>query len=476
MNIVFIHYHLKTGGVTTVIKRQIEALRNDCQVLVITGETPDEALPFDTVTLPDLGYDNRVVSPSAYREKPENIAQSVVDAIYSKWKNGCDLIHVHNPTLAKNRNQIKILKALKQKKMCLFLQIHDFAEDGRPSAYFEDDYPENCHYGVINSRDFRILLNAGLKKEGLHLLSNSVAPLAPALNRKKTIAADNFVLYPVRAIRRKNIGEAILWSLFFKNGETLCVTLPPNSPSDFKPYRQWQALVEAEGLKVTFEAGLTQSFEKLVVSAQSVITTSITEGFGFCFLEPWINDKFLWGRKLPDITKDFEQRGVNLNHLYESLRIPPEQIDTKRLNAKRRRAISDALVRFNSKGLLKKIEKELQSVENANGTDFGLLDESFQMRVIARLLDDRKAKNRLLKSNPILANPGGTTEQAGLIQSNRNAIMHHFNVSSYRAALLKIYREVTRHPVRQHIDKTRLLASFLNPLTFSLLKWGDYAD
>jgi len=453
-----------------VIKRQIEAIQNDCQVLVIIGEALDETLPFDTITLPDLGYDHCTASPSA---NPEHVAQSIVDAIYSKWKNGCDLIHVHNPTLAKNRNLIKILEALLQKKMRLFLQIHDFAEDGRPSAYFEDEYPENCHYGVINSRDYQILLNAGLKKEGLHLLSNSVAPLSIL---DKTIATDNFVLYPVRAIRRKNIGEAILWSLFFKNGETLCVTLPPNSLSDFKPYREWQALVEAEGLKVTFEAGLTQSFENLVASAQSVITTSITEGFGFCFLEPWINNKFLWGRKLADITKDFEYRGINLDHLYESLRIPFEQIDTKRLNAKRRRAISDALAKFNAQGLWKKIENELQSVENTTETDFGLLDESFQMRVIARLLNDRKAKNRLLELNPILANPDGTIEQAGLIQSNRNAIMHHFNISSYRAALLKIYREVTRHPVRQHIDKTRLIASFLNPLTFSLLKWGDYAD
>jgi len=473
MNIVLIHYHLKTGGVTTVIKRQIEVLQNDCRVLVITGETPDEALPFDTVTLPDLGYDNRIASPSA---NPEHVAQSIVDAIYSKWKNGCDLIHVHNPTLAKNRNFIKVLKALQQKKMRLFLQIHDFAEDGRPSAYFEDDYPADCHYGVINSRDLQILLNAGLKKEGLHLLSNAVAPLAPALNRKKTIAADNFVLYPVRAIRRKNIGEAILWSLFFKNGETLCITLPPNSLSDFKPYRQWQALVKAEGLKVTFEAGLTQSFENLVSSAQSIITTSITEGFGFCFLEPWINHKFLWGRQLPDITNDFKHRGVNLNHLYQSLQIPPEQIDTKCLNAKRRRAISDALAKFNAKGLRVKIENELQSVENAKETDFGLLDESFQRRVITHLLNDRKAKNRLQELNPILSAPGESVNHLKLIRRNRNTILHHFNVSRYRTSLLNIYQQVMRHPVRQQIDKTRLLASFLKPETFSLLKWGNDAD
>ena len=37
MKIALMHYHLKTGGVTTVIKQQIRAVRGICETLVLTG-------------------------------------------------------------------------------------------------------------------------------------------------------------------------------------------------------------------------------------------------------------------------------------------------------------------------------------------------------------------------------------------------------------------------------------------------------
>ena len=107
----------------------------------------------------------------------------------------------------------------------LFLQIHDFAEDGRPHLYYPGEYPADCHYGVINSRDYKILLNAGLEQKGLHKLFNMVNPFD---GTRQDRGEKNVVLYPVRAIRRKNIGEAILLSLFFKNGATLAITRATN--------------------------------------------------------------------------------------------------------------------------------------------------------------------------------------------------------------------------------------------------------
>jgi len=41
MKIAFIHYHLKTGGVTTVLKQQVEVLRDTCDIMVLTGEIPE---------------------------------------------------------------------------------------------------------------------------------------------------------------------------------------------------------------------------------------------------------------------------------------------------------------------------------------------------------------------------------------------------------------------------------------------------
>ncbi|MCK4467277.1 MAG: hypothetical protein KAU60_02880, partial [Desulfobacterales bacterium] len=165
MKIVLAHYHLKTGGVTTVLRQQIEAIKNDCEILVLTGELPDSPFPADIKHIPGLAYSGR---SSKKVFTPKKVAESIIKAIHSKWKQGCDILHVHNPLLAKNKNFLKILQELRKRKIRLFLQIHDFAEDGRPLSYFdEDEYVPDCHYGVIKSRDYNILLKAGLKKKGL---------------------------------------------------------------------------------------------------------------------------------------------------------------------------------------------------------------------------------------------------------------------------------------------------------------------
>ncbi|NIV99206.1 glycosyltransferase family 1 protein, partial [Candidatus Saccharibacteria bacterium] len=119
------------------------------------------------------------------------------------------------------------------------------------------------------------------------------------------------MVYPIRAIRRKNIGEAILLSLFFRDNETLVITLPPNSQADIESYEDWKAFVSDYHLRVEFDRGLNHPYEAIVASARYLLTTSIMEGFGFSFLEPWLFDKLVWGRKLTDICADFEVNGVS---------------------------------------------------------------------------------------------------------------------------------------------------------------------
>src|SRR3989339_1737943 len=176
MKVAFIHYHLETGGVTTVIRQQIESIRGACEVMVLSGSLPSSPFPADVIRIPGLGY--TVQPDAASAVNPEDVAESIDRAIHSKWSDGCDLIHVHNPTLAKNVCFLEILKALQNRCLNLFLQIHDFAEDARPDVYFREPYPSDCHYGVINSRDYRILLKSGLKTEGVHKISNTISPIS----------------------------------------------------------------------------------------------------------------------------------------------------------------------------------------------------------------------------------------------------------------------------------------------------------
>jgi hypothetical protein len=491
LKIAYLHYHLKTGGVTAVLKQQVDAIVDRCDVLILSGSLPDSAFPCDVVHIPGVGYDIYHQNPSA----PENVANTVLEAIYSKWKDGCDLLHVHNPTLKKNKNFLKILNALENKGIKLFLQIHDFAEDGRPLSYFADqDYIHNCHYGVINSRDYDILLKAGLKKEGVHKIFNTVTPFLSGRNRKaKTGLSDrslkaktdtfastddvpkHHVLYPIRAIRRKNIGEAVLLSLFFKNNTPLVITLPPNSPADIKSYEGWKEFVNKNNLNVEFEAGLIREFSDLVLSADFLITTSISEGFGFSFLEPWAAHKMLWGRKLPDICQDFEKNSIRLNHLYTRLDVPMDWIDKQRFSDVWKTGIQNVQDAFGMSIDEISVKNAYKNIIAGNTIDYGLLNESFQKQIISTLLSDSANRNRMLRLNPFLSNPGDVSNKDELIQENMKAVLFNYSPLKYKETLMDIYTKVIRKNVRQKINKQKLLTKFVTPDNFSLLKWCDDA-
>ena len=64
-------------------------------------------------------------------------------------------------------------------------------------------------------------------------------------------------------------------------------------------------------------------------SVSGIVTTSIAEGFGLGFLEPWTFNKFLNGRNIPDITEDFSKLGVKLDHMYSRVEIDFDHIKNK---------------------------------------------------------------------------------------------------------------------------------------------------
>ena len=469
MKVAYLHYHLKTGGVTTVLKQQLAALARQTEQLVITGHPPTTPLDADTVHIPELGYS------SEYNGNIEPVlaARKIIKAIHSQFNGPCDILHVHNPTLAKNRHFLAILKQLQHAGFNLLLQIHDFAEDGRPLAYFTDPYPADCHYGVINRRDFHILLKSGLKPDGLHLMENTVS--IPAIVPKSEIE-DRMALYPIRAIRRKNIGEAILLSLFLEPEQAVAITLPPNSPADIKSYRAWKNFVRDQHLNVAFDQGLSQDFESLVLSAGSLISTSITEGFGFSFLEPWLFGKLLWGRKLVDICRDFERNGLRLDHLYAGLYAPIDWIGLRRFRNRWHECVQKAAKLFNLSIDKDRMRDAFDYITSDAVIDFGLLDESSQKRVILQAKSRDRDSARLIQINPFLAAPDTVRDKKELIENNKQAILRNYSPGMYRSKLLDVYRKVSTTPIEQNIDKNVLVASFLNLEKFSLLKWSDYAE
>jgi hypothetical protein len=409
-----------------------------------------------------IGYDGEG-SPA----DPEKIAEAILAAIEKKWPAGCDVLHIHNPLLKKNRNFLRILRCLTGKGQKVFLQVHDLAEDLRPQSYYSgEEYPENCHYGVINSRDYSLFRGAGLTEAGLHRIFNIVQPL-PLMTPEPPPAERRLLLYAVRAIRRKNLGEALLLSCFLPAGYEVGITLPPTSPVDFPPYEELKAFAGAHKLAAAFELGLHHPLGELVSHSALMLTTSIREGFGFSFLEPWTAGRAASGRRISAVAGDFAAMDVDLSSLYDGIEIPLDMIDGPRMRSVWLRVVERKCREY---GISVPFDAEGAWAEMTQSgyIDFAFLDAEAVRTLVAACAGSADARNVLVRRNPFLGDILDGAANTARIEHNRRAIAENYSREKYRAALLAIYSKVMSVSVTQKIDKKKLLVSFLKPENFLL--------
>ena len=228
------------------------------------------------------------------------------------------VVHVHNHSLGKNASLPGAVHALAADGFALLLQIHDFAEDYRPRNYchladawngYEISarlYPQaaHIHYAVINRRDYAVLCAgrcAGRPAAPSPECPRAARPNAgsrfcPPRNVRSEFGVpttERFLLYPVRAIRRKNLGEALFWSVLGGPGVHVGVTLAPLNPAEQPYYRRWQQVAREMQLNGHFEMGGTRGLplDENLASADLTLTTSVSEGFGMAFLESWAAER-----------------------------------------------------------------------------------------------------------------------------------------------------------------------------------------
>lgn len=411
MKVVIVHYHLKPGGVTTVIRRHLDACaRVGIEAGLLTGEEPPEppGVPWEAV--PGLAYDpsGEPVPPEKARDRGAALARDLAAAAERLTGGGPFLYHVHNPTIRKNAALCPALSVLSGNGARVLIQAHDFAEDWRPDALLAGlPYPAGCRWAVLNGRDYRALRSAGLPESDLELLPN---PL-PAPGASSTVAASrgDLVLYPVRGIPRKNLGEYILLSRWLPPELSAAVTLPPSNPKDHPLYEAWKTLARETGARVSFEAGLSASLDSLYARARAVVTTSVKEGFGFSFLEPLARGVPVAGRRLSSVVPDFEAAGIPYPALYPALRVPEGLFSREafgaRLDSALRavsRAVSAALG-SEPDWLAGRLAEVRASALPERGVDFGVLDPAAQAEVLERLYRDPGAAAGFEEANPFLA-------------------------------------------------------------------------
>lgn len=490
MRIAIAHYHLQLGGVTRVILHAFAALRDrGVDLVVLSGEPPGIQLPVGlrVQVLPGLAYEEHRAA-----QAPDELAAAMARAARDALGGPPDLWHVHNHSLGKNTALPGALLRLVREGHRLLLQPHDFAEDGRPALYArlreqladgDTDrlsallYPlaPQIHYATLNRRDRDFLAAAGVPAGQLHALPNAVS-VGAAPDSGSATSTDapqvrddhrRLWLYPTRAIRRKNLGELLLWAAVTDGQDHFAATQAPQNPQERPFYERWVALATELDLPMAFAVGEGDvDFRALVAGSHALVTTSIAEGFGLAFLEPWLLGRPLAGRDLPEITADFIDAGISLPGLYDRLDVPLDWVDAARLRTAFASAAAQRAAAY-GRPAADGAERAWQSAIRDRHIDFGRLDEPAQEAVIRRLRAAPAARSALQPR--VLAAPLAPS----LIAANRKVIDDAYSVSGYGDRLMAIYGALAAAAPAATCEAARgntLLDAFLAPERLCLLR------
>jgi hypothetical protein len=475
MRVALIHYHLRRGGVTSVVINQAQALMEaGDEALVIAGEDSPDTPGIKRAVIPELRYDlDRNIPPEEDGEELDlragELADKIIGAMQAHWGQSADILHVHNPLLHKNAALVRCLNILQARGFCLLLQNHDLPEDFRPNVYARsEEYPANCHYAVINSRDRSFLQRAGLKPEGLHLLPNEVRSITPGINLERSR-----YVYPVRALQRKNIGEALLLSLFIPRGKTVAITLPPTTERDVGVYREWLGFARELDLGVEFDLGLKTSLEEVYGSSLGIITTSVKEGFGFSYLEPWTAGRTVMGRRLDYVCRDFENAGVQFDSLYASLNIPMIYIAPAVLRERLENTMRQVYKRFGIEPPRHVIKTVWEDMTSRDSIDFSRLDEKTQGGIIRVMAFNKRVFQDIADINPFLQNLAAWKPDEDLVDANNRTVRDRYGRETILALLRRSYQSALQTPVTHKITKSILLELYLDPARLSLVGVGN---
>ena len=414
MKIAVFHYHLHPGGVTRVISLALEILLPRLEgleeITVVTGdgENAEAALPEEArgrvrvAVHPEIGY---------LGGKPPRIAETIKTEVLEHYRGY--IWWVHNYHLGKNPlfTRAVVETAEEQPDQRILLHIHDFPECSRYEnlSYLKSLYPgriypltPNVRYVCINRRDYGFLLGAGIPGEMVHLLNNplteepeytgSPRQVKSLLEEKAPKVFSGYLpdrpllLYPVRSIRRKNVLEAGLISRLIPGGVNIAVTLPGTSQQEAGYSRLVeQAFIEGiiHGVFGTGapEAPLEVELRELIGGCDSVISTSVQEGFGYLFVNALQWGKKLAARKL-DILKGMTGLFDSGHHLfYDTLEVPrsrEQQEETLRRYESYIGRLESYLGGEITEKVLAKIKKRLES----DTLDFSYLSVEEQLEVL----------------------------------------------------------------------------------------------
>jgi glycosyltransferase involved in cell wall biosynthesis len=368
MHLLIVHYHLRPGGIRRIIETATPYLVAGApqpvgRVILATGEAASAAwhrafarslapVPVEVAVVPAFRYF------SEQRATPGTVAKHIRQALHRLLGAGQPVVWIHNPAVGRNLLLGRELaRACAEHEVPLLAHHHDWWFDNRWQRW-----PEIRRSGIttlaaaaaaafppagqavhlaINQADAAALArHCGRRAAWLPNLTDPEAAPSPARTRaagrwlrdRCGIGPDPVWLVPCRTLRRKNLAEALLLTRWLRPAAWLLVTGAASS-ADELPYRR--ALARAAHrhhwrmrLGILAGSGTRQpTIAELLATAETVLFTSIQEGFGLPYLEAAAARRPLVARRLPDILPDLTLFGFRFPQSYDDLLIPPGLFD-----------------------------------------------------------------------------------------------------------------------------------------------------
>lgn len=482
-SVAIVHYHLNRGGVTRVIHTASQCLSAAGIPHVILSGEPDErdaSLPVQVVE--GLRYGTDPGGPSGLQ-----LAQSLRAAAAGVLGPGPIVWHFHNHSLGRNRAIADAVAILAESGDAMVLQLHDLAEDGRPQNYpliaeTETLYPHSprIRLAFLNSHDRQCFLAAGLPADRSVLLPNAITP--PAVVKPLDRPPEHpLVLYPVRGIRRKNLGELFLLAALSPKGTRYALTLSPENIRWQPIFDEWVAFAHDSGLPVLLDVvgksapvpRGSRSYANWLRHATHCITTSVAEGFGLGFLEPITLGKPLLGRNLPNVTHDFAAAGIVPGRLYDRLLVPVAWVGLETLRQRLIRSLRATLEAYGMSMSNEHLERSFAAMIHRGHLDFGNLPEDLQRQVIHRILAGGEGDDILVESRsetvPLRSWLRLTLKQT--TPTAKPSDLAAYSPDAYSARLVQLYNSLVHTPpvAPDYLPKHQVLARFLKPGSFHFL-------
>ena len=294
----------------------------------------------------------------------------------------------------------------------------------------------------------------------------------------------NVILAPLKSMRRKNIMESVLLTLLIneqhKETHQLIVSLDAASGEDKKYSNKVKKFVKRHNLPVVIgigngiiapvseriiEKGKVKFFnmDDLFGLSESIITTSLVEGFGFVYHEGWLTDKFVFGRKIPYVTNAYENNGMDFNHMYTKLNLKPEWINLERIKKKYFQKIN-SLRRKQGYKTISKEEFDIQFKQKKlqeGFIDFGDLDIVAQNIFVENF---KKYKKELMEINPHI--DFSVKIDTKIIKKNQQNSKKNYSLQAKAKRLENIFKEskklIQKNTINKKVDNIKVIEKYID--------------